>query len=44
MQKNVTFYANIDNLFDQEPPFYLYERETYDAIGRRFTVGFRANF
>ena len=44
VQKNVTFYANIDNLFDQEPPFYLYERETYDAIGRRFTVGFRANF
>ncbi len=44
VQENVTFFANIDNLFDQEPPFYLYERETYDAIGRRFNIGFRANF
>lgn len=42
--ENFTFYAAIDNLFDRDPPFYLYERETYDAIGRRFTLGFRANF
>jgi iron complex outermembrane receptor protein len=26
------------------PPFQLYERETYDAIGRRFTIGFRKKF
>lgn len=44
VQENATFFANIDNLLDRDPPFYLYERETYDAIGRRFTVGFRANF
>lgn len=44
VKENFSFFANIDNLFDRDPPFYLYERETYDAIGRRFTIGFRANF
>ncbi|MHB9881173.1 TonB-dependent receptor domain-containing protein [Pacificimonas sp. ICDLI1SI03] len=44
VMENASFYAAIDNLFDRDPPFYLYERETYDAIGRRFTVGFRSNF
>lgn len=38
------FYGTIDNLLDRDPPFQLYERQTYDAIGRRFTVGFTANF
>lgn len=42
--ENFSFFGAIDNLFDRDPPFYLYERETYDAIGRRFTMGFRANF
>ena len=41
---NFTFFAGIDNVLDEDPPFYLYERETYDAIGRRFTIGFRADF
>ncbi|WP_160174150.1 TonB-dependent receptor plug domain-containing protein [Sphingopyxis sp. MWB1] len=41
---NSSIYASVDNLFDRDPPFYLYERETYDAIGRRFTIGFRAHF
>jgi len=41
---NFSFFAAVDNLFDRDPPYYLYERETYDAIGRRFTIGFRANF
>lgn len=41
---NFNFYASIDNLLDRDPPYYLFERETYDAIGRRFTIGFRANF
>lgn len=36
-------YGAIDNLFDQDPPF-LNERQTYDALGRRFTIGVRANF
>jgi outer membrane receptor protein involved in Fe transport len=44
VKENFSFFANVDNLFDRDPPFYLYERETYDAIGRRFTIGFRANF
>jgi outer membrane receptor protein involved in Fe transport len=38
------FYGTVDNLFDRDPPFQLYERQTYDAIGRRFTVGITANF
>lgn len=37
-------YGTVDNLFDRDPPFQLYERQTYDAIGRRFTIGFTANF
>ena len=39
-----TLFGNIDNVGDHDPPFQLYERETYDAIGRRFTVGFRKRF
>jgi len=42
--ENFTLFAGVDNLLDEDPPFYLYERETYDAIGRRFTIGFTANF
>ncbi|WP_414901488.1 TonB-dependent receptor plug domain-containing protein [Sphingomonas flavalba] len=42
--ENFSFFAAIDNLLDRNPPYYLYERETYDAIGRRFTVGFKASF
>ncbi len=38
------FYGTVDNLFDRDPPFQLFERQTYDAIGRRFTIGFTANF
>ncbi|WP_172840838.1 TonB-dependent receptor plug domain-containing protein [Allosphingosinicella indica] len=38
------FFGTIDNLLDRDPPFQLFERQTYDAIGRRFTVGFTANF
>ncbi|MDK2759862.1 MAG: TonB-dependent receptor [Sphingopyxis sp.] len=40
---DVTFYANIDNLLDKDPP-YLSDRQTYDYIGRRFTVGVRKSF
>ncbi|MGQ3230608.1 MAG: hypothetical protein ACT6R2_17165, partial [Blastomonas fulva] len=39
-----SFFGAVDNLLDRDPPFYLFERETFDAIGRRFTMGFRANF
>lgn len=42
--KSFSFFGAIDNLLDRNPPFYLFERETYDAIGRRFTMGFKANF
>lgn len=39
-----TIYGTIDNVLDQEPPFFLNERQTYDALGRRFTVGVRTRF
>ena len=42
--ENLNLFGTIDNLFDKDRPFYLYESETYDAVGRRFTLGFRANF
>jgi iron complex outermembrane receptor protein len=40
----VTLFGTIDNLLDKNPPYQLFERETYDAIGRRFSVGFKATF
>ncbi|WP_084717709.1 TonB-dependent receptor domain-containing protein [Sphingomonas sanxanigenens] len=42
--ENFSIFGTVDNLTDEDPPFQLYERETYDAIGRRFTVGFRTKF
>ena len=39
-----SFFGTIDNLGDHNPPFQLYERDSYDAIGRRFTIGFRKKF
>lgn len=44
IDENFNIYGTIDNLADQDPPFQLYERDTYDAIGRRFTIGFRKKF
>ncbi len=43
MSSKITLYSGIDNLFDQEPDF-LTERQTYDALGRKFNVGIRARF
>lgn len=37
-------YGTVDNLGDRNPPYQLFERDTYDAIGRRITVGFRKTF
>ena len=39
-----TLYGTIDNVGDRNPPIQLFERDTYDAIGRRFTIGFRKKF
>jgi iron complex outermembrane recepter protein len=44
VNEDFTFFTTVDNLFDQDPPFQLFERQTYDAIGRRFTAGFTARF
>jgi iron complex outermembrane recepter protein len=43
LNDQVSLYGGVDNLFDRDPPF-LNERQTYDALGRRFTVGVRASF
>ncbi|RYD59794.1 MAG: TonB-dependent receptor, partial [Sphingomonadales bacterium] len=42
--QDFSLFGTIDNLGDHNPPFQLYERDTYDAIGRRFTIGFRKKF
>ncbi|WP_157073666.1 TonB-dependent receptor plug domain-containing protein [Sphingomonas soli] len=44
IDKTLSIYGTIDNLGDHNPPFQLYERDTFDAIGRRFTIGFRKQF
>ncbi len=44
VNEDFTFFTTVDNVFDQDPPFQLFERQTYDAIGRRFTAGFTARF
>jgi outer membrane receptor protein involved in Fe transport len=44
IDETMNFFGVIDNLTDREPPFQLYERESYDVIGRRFTLGFRKRF
>lgn len=44
VDETMNFFGVIDNLTDREPPFQLFERETYDVIGRRFTLGFRKRF
>lgn len=44
LPNDLSLFGVIDNLFDKDPPYYLFERETYDAIGRRFTVGVRKRF
>lgn len=53
-QLNDTFnlYANIDNVFNNKPPVFgrgaagqfNTDASAYDVLGRRFTMGFRANF
>lgn len=43
LNPTLTLYGGIDNLFDKDPP-YLNERQTYDALGRRFNIGVRARF
>lgn len=41
--EKLTLYTTVENLLDQDPP-YLSDRQTYDYIGRRFTVGVRTSF
>lgn len=42
--ERLSLHASIDNLLDRLPPFQLFELDSYDAIGRRFTVGAKMKF
>jgi outer membrane receptor protein involved in Fe transport len=52
LRENLSIFGNINNLFDNDPPIFgrgangqfNTDSGTYDVLGRRFTVGFRANF
>jgi outer membrane receptor protein involved in Fe transport len=52
LRDNLQIFGTIDNLFDNDPPIFgrgangqfNTDAATYDVLGRRFTVGFRANF
>ena len=39
---NFTVYGGVQNIFNRLPPFQLFELDTYDAIGRQYTIGFKA--
>lgn len=39
-----SIHAAIDNIFDRLPPYQLFELDSYNAIGRRFTIGAKVKF
>ena len=42
--EDFTFFANVNNLFDRDPPLLVYNNPNYDTIGRYFSVGAKAKF
>ena len=40
----LTVFANVNNLFDRDPPYVTYTSPTYDVIGRYFSAGIKAKF
>lgn len=52
LREGLQLFGTIDNLFDNDPPIFgrgangqfNTDSATYDVLGRRFTLGFRANF
>jgi outer membrane receptor protein involved in Fe transport len=40
----LTLFANINNLFDRDPPLTTYGSIHYDSIGRYMTVGAKVHF
>ncbi len=42
--KQLTVFANVNNLFDRDPPYVAYTSPTYDVIGRYFSAGVKATF
>jgi iron complex outermembrane receptor protein len=47
---NVTLRFNVNNIMDEQPPFYTpsvqanTDPSTYDVLGRRYTIGLTARF
>ena len=42
--KQVTVFANVNNLFDRDPPYVTYTSAIYDQIGRYFNAGVKLKF
>ncbi|WOF44421.1 TonB-dependent receptor [Sphingopyxis indica] len=42
--EDFTFFANVNNLFDRDPPLIVYNNPNYDQIGRYFSIGAKAKF
>ena len=40
----LTVFANVNNLFDRDPPYVVYASPTYDVIGRYITAGVQVKF
>lgn len=40
----MSFFLNVNNLFDRDPPYVLYTSAIYDVIGRYFSGGVRVKF
>jgi outer membrane receptor protein involved in Fe transport len=44
IDKQFTFYGNVNNVFDRDPPVLTTGSPLYDVVGRYFAAGVRVNF
>ncbi|QKS00446.1 TonB-dependent receptor [Sphingomonas sp. CL5.1] len=44
VNEHFSIHASVNNIFDRLPPYQLFELDTYDPIGRAFTVGANVKF
>ena len=42
--EQLEIFANVNNLFDRDPPYVTYASPTYDMIGRYFSVGAKVKY
>ncbi len=44
VQQQFTWFVNINNMFDVDPPLTPYNNPNYDVIGRYFSTGVKLKF